>query len=69
MAFKDGNYKTSTVVREFEIAEKAILKNQLAIMCFLTYGREDERAKKVLEHRIKTTKELLLGYVAMEEAV
>jgi len=38
---------------------RQLIKNQMTIMCFLLYGKEDARAKELLEKRIKKTREFL----------
>ena len=36
-----------------------ILRNQMSIMCFMIYGKEDARAKLALELSIKKTNKFL----------
>ena len=36
-----------------------LLRNQLAMMCLMTYGLEDRRARMTLERQIKETRLLI----------
>lgn len=43
----------------YDDLEMVFLKNQMALMCFVLYGRDDARAKLELEAAIKSTRKMM----------
>lgn len=39
--------------------EMVFIKNQMALMCYVLYGKDDARAKLELEAAIKSTRKLM----------